>query len=167
MKEVTKTATAADRNIPAIRPKDQSGHYWQSQGQAWREAFIVLPPGLVSQDLTDYPNEAWRLIQQDRNLALRRLDKVFCISADGTWAVEARVGFADMSRVALTKPTVIQLPDPADAGLYSDATYRVVPFPGGYAVENVRSGARLGDQIYPNPAAAKAAVLAQYPTKVA
>ena len=100
---MTNTDSAAERTIPAIKPKMQTGQYWQAEGQAWREAFVVLPDGLVAQDLTDYPQEVWVLIQQSLNLALRRFDKVFCVSADGTWALEARVGFADTSRVALTK----------------------------------------------------------------
>ena len=125
----------------------------------------MLPADMVAQDLTDYPMESWKLIQQDRHLALRRFDKVFCVSACGTWALEARVGFADMSRVQLTKPTVIQLPDPKDAGLYADDNYRVEPHPGGYVVVSVKSGAQLG-LVHSNPAAAKAALLAQYPQKV-
>ena len=36
------------------------------------------------------------------------------------------------------------LPDPKDAGLYSDDSFRVEPFPGGYVVMNVRNGARVG-----------------------
>lgn len=166
-KEMVKTVETAERKIPAIAPKQQSGAYWQSEGQAWREAFIVLPEGLVSQDLTDHPEEVFRLIQQDRRLALRRLDKVFCLSADGTWAVEARVGFADMSRVVLVKPAVIQLPDPTAAGLYTDDTYAVEPAPGGYIVMNRRNGARVGAQVYANAAQAKSAALSQYATKVA
>jgi len=164
--EVMKTVETG-RTIPAITPKAQTGAYWQSEGQAWREAFIVLPAGLVAQDLTDYPEEVFRLIQQSRPHALRRLDKVFCLAADGTWALEARVGFADMSRVVLVKPAVIQLPDPRDAGLYRDETYAVEPFPGGYALMNIRNGARVGNQVYANAAQAKSAALSQYATKVA
>jgi hypothetical protein len=67
---------------------------------------------MVAQDLTDYSAEAWKLIQKSQNHALRRFDKVFCLSIDGTWAVEARVDYAEGERVVLTKPTVIQLPDP-------------------------------------------------------
>lgn len=160
-------ASVAERQIPVIKPKDQTGAYWQSQGQAWREAFIVLPVGMVAQDLTDYPQEAWTLIQSNRNTALRRFDKVTCLAADGTWLLEARVGFADPSRVQLTKPIVIQLPDPKDAGCYSDDTFAVEPFPGGYVVMNVRNGARVGNMVYSNSAQAKAAVLSQYSTKVA
>lgn len=122
---------------------------------------------MVAQDLTDHPMEAWHYIQEAVHLTLRRLDKVACLSACGTWMLEARVGFADTSRVVLTKPTIISLPDPKDAGLYSDETYRVEPFPGGYCIVNVRSGARLGAQVYANPAQAKAAVMAQYPARVA
>lgn len=155
------------REVPVISPKAQTGAYWQSEGQAWREAFIVLPPGLVAQDLTDHPVEVFKLLQQSRQHALRRLDKVFALSADGTWAVEARVGFADMSRVVLVKPSVIQLPDPRDAGLYRDETYAVEPFPGGYVVMNARNGARVGNMVHANPAAAKAAALSMYPAKVA
>ena len=76
---MTNTESAAERTIPAIKPKMQKGQYWQAEGQAWREAFVVLPDGLVAQDLTDYPQEVWVLIQQSLNLALRRFDKVFCV----------------------------------------------------------------------------------------
>jgi hypothetical protein len=163
------TATAG-RNIPAITPKAQpagGGAYWQSQGQAWREAYIILPEGLVAQDLTDHPHDVWKLIQQNPPFAPRRLDRVCCVSADGTWMLEARVGFADLTRVVLTKPTVTQLPEPKDAGLYSDEMYAVEPFPGGYAIMNKKSGARLGNTVYGTPDQAKAAVMQQYPTRAA
>ncbi len=159
----------APRVVPAIHPKAQpegAGKYWQSQGQAWRDAYIILPEELVAQDLTNHPHDCWKLLQQNPAFALRRLDKVFCLSADGTWALEARVGFADMSRVVLVRPTIISLPDPKDAGLYSDETYLVEPFPGGYAIVNRKSGARLGDTVYASPDQAKAEVLRQYPVKV-
>ena len=64
----------------------------------------------VAQDLTDHPVEVWKKIQSDPALALRRFDKIFALASDGTWAVEARVGFADPSRVVLVKPTIIKLP---------------------------------------------------------
>jgi hypothetical protein len=167
--EASKTVEPEIRSVPPIHPKAQpegAGKYWNSQGQAWREAYIILPEGLVAQDLTDHPHDCWKLIQQNPAFALRRLDKVVCVSACGTWALEARVGFADMTRVVLCKPTVIQLPDPKDAGLYSDQTYAVEPFPGGYCIINKKSGARLGDTVYSNPDQAKQAIMQQYPVKV-
>src|SRR5688572_19437483 len=65
-KDITSPAatTVTGRKIPAIEPRHQSGQYWQMRGQKFGEAFIVLPAGLIPQDLTDYPVEVWSKIQQ-------------------------------------------------------------------------------------------------------
>ena len=112
-KDITSPAatTVTGRKIPAIEPRHQSGQYWQMRGQKFGEAFIVLPAGLIPQDLTDYPVEVWSKIQQTG------LSQMPCVNmieffarrqtGRGPWRRGSRTPTA---RVVLAKLSIMDLP---------------------------------------------------------
>ena len=78
----------------------------QSEGFAWREAFVRLPPGQLLEDLLDVPG-VWKGIQNLWQTQARRYDRVTCVAHDGSWAVkDIMVVAADNTKVILAlKPS--------------------------------------------------------------
>ena len=138
---------------------------YQSEGFCWREAFVRLPANAVLQDLNDMP-EMWKNIQGNATKALRKWDRVRCVSYDESWFADAVVSHADRTKVILCDIRKVSMPK-RDVGLYEDAMYRCEWLGTGYGVTRKSDGVRMGNQTWQNPEAARAFLLSQYPAKVA
>jgi hypothetical protein len=114
--EKTTDKASADAREPPVM---KSGALtWQSEGYEFREAFVRLPAGMLIQDLQDVP-AIWKHVQQAPQKALKRFDRVTCVSHEGTWCLkDLLVIDADATRVVLAiKPSDrIALPGKATEG---------------------------------------------------
>lgn len=144
---------------------------WQSNGgntgNLWREAFIVLPAEIKNvQALNDAAPSLWRNVMGSPQSALRKRDHVVFESHDASWGAEARVAFADRSRVVLCGVRHYSIPK-IEIGLFEDEHYRVVPHLGGYQVQRKLDDVPMGSSTYTSPEAARMALLNLYPTRAA
>ena len=76
-----------------IRPQHQTG-------LCWREFKVVLPKGLVRQDLHDFP-ELWKPVQSQSTTSLILDDRLMIVASDRFWAADYVVMRADHRSVQL------------------------------------------------------------------
>lgn len=163
MNAIAKKAEAKEpeREVPAISPKTFK---WQSEGFAWREAFVRLPDGMILQDLNDHPT-AWRKVQSEHWCAFRQWDQVRAVSWDEDWFIDATVSFADMTQVILAGIKKTEMPK-RSVTLYEDATYRVEWCGSGYGVVRKSDGVLMGASTYQTVEGARQYLLSLYPQQV-
>ena len=130
----TAKADSDEREVPAIKPQ---AFTWQSQGFAWREAFVRLPEGIVAQDLQDSPT-VWRKVQDNGNTALKKFDRVMCVANDETFVVNAMVAEADRSKATLADFKITKLP--GNEATFENAEYSIKWGGPGFAVYRKRDG---------------------------
>ncbi|MEJ6849539.1 hypothetical protein [Sinorhizobium fredii] len=112
-----------------------------TEGFITRQIVVHMPAGAVADDLRD--PAIWKLVQGNRQAALRKLDHLLIFGADESWYCTAIVSVAkaDSAKLVIGKVSGFQS---ASEGLFNDGTYRVA-FEGiGYVVERIRDGARMG-----------------------
>jgi len=152
--------TEKQREAPAIKTKALQ---WQSEGFAWREAFVRLPQGLTLQDLNDAPT-IWKNIQGDANTALRQFDCIRAVSYEQTWFVDATVSFADRNQVILCGIKKTDMPK-REIVLFEDETYRVDWAGAGYGVFRKSDSVMMGAQTFSTTEGAKQHLISLYPTR--
>lgn len=126
-------------------------------GQTFKEVFIRLPAGMISDDLKE--PEIFATIQ-DSPKALRKFDRVVLVSSDETWMAEAYVESADSGKVLLARPRIITLSERSEK-LFSDGTYAVRWSGVGYDVVRLRDNAVVSGG-HPNPPLAERALSQMY-----
>lgn len=150
----------AEREAPAMKPDALA---WNSEGFAWRDAFVRLPQGLTLQDLNDAPT-IWRLVQGNPNTALRQWDRIRAASFEEDWFVDATVSFADRNQVILCGIRKTEMPA-RSVPLFEDETYKVGWAGTGYAVLRKSDGVNMGGQTFTTPDQAKHYLLSLYPVR--
>jgi hypothetical protein len=123
-------APATNGGVPPI-PSDNIR--LNAGGMAFQSWFVRLPEGVTAQHLNDEPT-IWRLVQSNRNVALRKFDEVRIVDYAESWIVDATVSFADHVSAILAGPRITRLPQRALA-IFEDETYRVKWFGSGWGVE--------------------------------
>lgn len=112
-------------------------------GQYRRNVVVRLPAGITAQDIHDYPNELFRLVQESPVSALARFDSVLLIADDETWCIDgAIVTDAGPTSVSLSFKSIITMP--TRSASFEDEKYRVF-FDGGdgFVVDRKLDGVRM------------------------
>ena len=149
----------------APKPIKPTALQWQSEGFCWREALVRLPQGATLQDLNDGPT-IWRNIQDNKQTALRKWDRVRVVAFDELWFVDATVSHADHSKVVLCGIKKTDMPA-RSAAMFQDETYKVDWLGSGYGVVRKSDGVPMGNQTFTLPEQAKMHLLSLYRRKVA
>jgi hypothetical protein len=170
MSAVTKAKDASDSNemvttgengvppIPSDNIKLNVG------GMAFQSYFVRLPEGVTAQHLNDDPS-IWRLIQSNRNVALRKFDEVRIVDYAESWVADATVSFADHVSVILARPRITQLPE-RTVPIFEDDAYRVKWFGSGWGVERKKDSQLMcGGQTFHTAAIAEAELRHLYPRR--
>jgi len=130
-------------------------------GMVFQSYFVRLPEGVTAQHLNDEPT-IWRLIQSNRNVALRKFDEVRIVDYGESWVADATVSFADHASVILARPRITQLPE-RTVPIFEDETYRVKWFGSGWGVERkTDSQIMCGGQTFHTAAIAEAELRGLY-----
>lgn len=133
-------------------------------GMVFQSYFVRLPEGVTAQHLNDDPS-IWRLIQSNRNVALRKFDELRIVDYAESWIADATVSFADHASVILARPRITQLPE-RTVPIFEDETYRVKWFGSGWGVERKQdSQIMCGGQTFHTAAIAEAELRHLYPKR--
>jgi len=115
----------------------------QYEGFRWDIVEVYLPPSASLVDLNERPDELWRRVQMNSATALKHGDEVRIWAADQSWLVRAIVAGATERGVVLADIKRIEMP--ARQALYSDGTYAVRFYFGGFAVFRLSDGMKMTD----------------------
>ncbi len=135
---MTETAEAV-RQVPRIGRECVTKNSDGLAYQVWR---VVLPAGVVMQDLQDHP-EMWGGVQTDPNVALRLDDHLHIVASDRSWAATVVVIDADRHRVVLSKPIVLWSGQTGRVGTsWEDDHYEIEWTGNGYSIFRKSQGNR-------------------------
>ncbi len=133
-------------------------------GNTFRHLLVVLKGEQQIDVLRETPG-AWKLVQANRGLCLRRGDTVTVMSADGLVKCEAMtVVRAICGDVFLGKPLRLVSLDPEI--LFESAALAVVPAGTGFSIKHARSG-HTEDRVFATVDAAKVELNRRQPVQVA
>lgn len=160
-------AAVAAETVPVkpveIDPKRCTLH---GDGQCWREWQIVLPPGVIADDLKR--PELFRRVQADRTKALQRHDKIYVIAGDDSWSAEGRITSANNSGAVAAMQRIIPNESRIEQALESE-DYKVQwvneQTGVGFAVMRKADGRRVSE-IFHSKMLAERALIQQYPKMV-
>ena len=113
----------------------------QHEGQCWSEVVVRLPKDATFQDLND--PTIWSQVQGNRQVSLRRLDRVHLLAWDESWIASAIVTGASDMGVVLTKPVRTDLP-PRSETLFEDPLYKVTWEGSGFGVRRKKDDQLMG-----------------------
>lgn len=134
----------------------------------YRHFKVILPKGIVRQDLHDYP-ELWRAAQADVNTALRGDDHLFVVSHDRSWAASYVVISASSKGTVLNSGT-LEWSKQEPLGLeWEDETHEIEWAGNGYAVFRKAKGNKPRLQLasgFATVDAAKIDVQNRYPRRL-
>lgn len=141
---------------------------WQSEGFAWREAFVRLPQEALFSDLQDDPT-IWRNIQAVPQTALRKFDRVTIVAFDESWiAKEILVADADNQRVLLALRPTDKITLPSKSSSWEDERHAIRWAGAGFGVFRRADGIQVMPQQFGTIESAKSEMYRQfYVTKVA
>lgn len=132
-------------------------------GHTWKHILIKLTAQQSIAELREEPS-AFVAVQSNRQMMLRRGDRVSIVSADGnTIADQCVVVRAEAGQVELSKP--LRLIQMEASVLFTNGSLEVVPAGVGYSLRSVRAGA-TEDWIFASVDAAKAEILKRQPVRV-
>lgn len=135
----------------------------ETEGYLWKHVVVTLNAQQSIAELREEPG-AWTAVQSNRQMMLRRGDKVSIISADGASIADSCVVInAVGGRVELSKPLrMISL----EAGvLFTNGQIEVVACGVGYSLKSVRDDVPE-ERIYQSVDSAKAAIFKRQPVSV-
>lgn len=151
------------RVIPKITPKCVRAQH--QVGLCWRDFKVVLPEGIVRQDLHDH-QDIWRPVQLDRNSALIADDHLFIVASDRFWAGNFVVINAGSKSVELNPGNMLWSGDKYRQGIvWQDENYEVEWAGFGYSIFQRAKGNRERASLetgFLTPELAKAAVHKKY-----
>ena len=132
-------------------------------GHLWKHIVITLTAQQSIADLRESPG-AWVAVQANRQMMLRRGDKVTIISGDGNTISDSHVVLrAEAGQVELSKP--LRLISLVAGVLFTNGHMEVVAAGVGYSIRSVRDGC-AEDRIYQSVDAAKQAIFKRQPVAV-
>ncbi len=106
---------------------------------------------------------AWKQVQTDRTVAVRRGDSVNVWSSDGLVFAEGLMVIRSLGgEIWLSKP--IRLVTMEVEALYEDKTHTIIPRGAGFVIRHTRTEA-VEDKVYQSVAAAKSAISRRQPTQ--
>ncbi|MEM6410690.1 MAG: hypothetical protein AAF683_04090 [Pseudomonadota bacterium] len=127
------------RRVPRIQP---SAVTLDRAGNRTRSFFVVLPAGMVADDLKE--PSIWVQVQASRATSLVPHDRLYMVAQDSSFAMEARVTAASGSEAVLHLSKLITMSPPTTA-LFEDDDYKVAYGVNGYAVIRKADGQLMGD----------------------
>lgn len=160
-KEMTKpTATAALEP----KPVEVTTVQISDAGFAWRNVLARMPEGSTQDDLRD--PKIWRKVQSSRGTALIKLDHLFVLAFDESWAARAVVTHATSTEAHLAIEKIFTFKEQGQS-FFGDGTLEVFWDGGAYGVRRVSDGVRVITEGFLTEPQAIAALRGWYPKRVA
>ena len=160
-KTIVKPESVAERAIPEI---DLTGVQVNDAGQAWRTVLVRCPEGVIADDLRT--PKVWRKLQASRQQALIKLDHLFILAFDESWAARATVTHATSTEAHLAIEKVFTFKEQGQS-FWGDGTLEVFWDGKSYGVRRVSDKIRTITEGYTTEALAADAARRSYPRRVA
>ncbi len=145
------------------QPEIKPGHVTvNAVDQVWRSILVRLPEGLVADDLRS--PKIWIKVQGNPQVALIKLDHLFILAFDESFAVSAIVTHASSTEASLSITKVHSFKEQGQS-LYSDGTLEVFWDGASYGVRRVSDQVRIISQGFSREDLAVTALRAWYPKK--
>ena len=157
----TKAKPAPEVEVPEIDPNRVTESH---AGFAWRDVLVRMPEGATQDDLRN--PKIWRRVQARRGHALRKLDHLFVLAHNESWAVRAVVTHATSTEAHLAFEKVLGFRE-QDQRFHTDGTHEVFWDGSGYGIRRVSDGVRTSSVVYSDVAQAVAQFHHLYPKRVA
>lgn len=109
----------------------------------WREIFIRLPQEVTWNAIHEHPDEVWRLVQQNPNVSLRALDRVWLMAHDESELASGIVCVATGTKVVLSGFKKHTYGGRDTAAEWADEIYSVKWDGLGFAVHRKKDGVRM------------------------
>jgi hypothetical protein len=130
-----------------------------AEGQCWRQLEVRMPATGIFADLGD--NKIWKLVQNDRRVALQKGDELRIIDYFEGWIATAIVVGANHESVTISKPQRIDYAARTEI-LHGDEKYNIVWSGNGHRVRR-KSDGHFVTYVFPTPEAAERAMHDLYP----
>ncbi len=161
MTSKVETTEPEERIIPEIKPEHVQVN---ASGQVWRSLLIRLPEGLISDDLRT--PSIWKKVQANNQCALIKMDRLFILGHDESWACEAIVKRATSAEANLVILKVFSFRE-ADEILFNDGKLEIYWDGAAYGVRRMSDHVRVVSPGFSTEAMAIDALRKTYPQKVA
>lgn len=165
MATTTKIAKVQSAKVEAVKvlEVEPSGVQFSHEGFAWRDVLVRLPKGMLADHLRS--PAIWRKVQGSRQTALIKLDHLFVLGFDESWAVRAIVTHASSTEAHLAIEKVFTF-RAQGSSFYTDGTLEVFWDGGAYGVRRVSDQVRTINEGFTTEGQAIEALRASYPKKV-